>query len=128
MNKKIFLSAFLVGMVSISGCVSGEGNPSLNEGAMKIKKNSPTAQAMLVKRDKDLQSCVIVAALYLIDHGKKINNDFISRICEKYEISYRASVMASVRPEWQGIDSVLINTANTATKNLYETALKGIRQ
>jgi hypothetical protein len=125
-NSKVFATIMLVGMTVISGCVSAGGNPELNDVAIQLRKQ-PTAKAMLVKRDKDLQSCIVVAALYLIDHGKDINIKFISRVCERYETSYRASVMANVREEWQSDSTVLINTANTATENLYNIALKGIR-
>ncbi len=124
MKKAIFTVVAIISMTLISGCVSNSGNHALNSRAFELR-NAFKGSDSLKQADLKLQACIVGSFLFHLELG--IEQPKISTIeyaCEKQEIEYRAAVMAQVRPAWQSEKNVLINTANTATSNVYKTALE----
>lgn len=113
-------------MLGISACVSAAlvesgGSPSLNAQALQLRQ---AEKSRLEYNDKQLQGCIVYLYLKQLELG--IDPPLASNIeaaCADFEMKYRASVMGLVREEWQNDETILTNTANTATENLYEKTL-----
>lgn len=121
MRKTVALTAALISAVFLTACQT-TGNSSLNPQALAAYSN-PQAKQSLAKNREVLMACVAhEAAKQRLEGASKVDAAAVTKICERYELAYRTSVMAHVRPEWQRAE-VLQNTANTATRNLYQTIL-----
>lgn len=108
----------------IAGCTTTTGgNSALNSKAFDTYQ-SRSAKSTLASNRKKLVACVTQIAAY-----QRLNNlahdiTQIEATCSAYETKYRASIMANVRSAWQSDRTVMINSANAATRSLYKLVLE----
>lgn len=126
-DKRVFFVILLVSMAAISGCVTATGNPELNDRARDLRLSSDFEDD-LQTTDRQLQACIIYSFLLQEERGLEPRESIIRFACEAQETNYRAAVMSGVRDEWQSQASVLNNTANTATDNVYQTTIKSLER
>lgn len=123
MQKSLFLVACLMGIGLLTGCVATTGNTALNNRAIAAYTASEARTALPANRTR-LAACIAhEAALQRRGNVSRLDTGAITANCESYELAYRTSVMAHVRPEWRRPE-VLNNTANTTTANLYAEILE----
>lgn len=123
MRKSLFLGACLMGTGLLTGCVATTGNTALNNRAIAAYTASEARAALPANRTR-LAACIAhEAALQRRGNVSRLDTGAITANCESYELAYRTSVMAHVRPEWRRPE-VLNNTANTTTANLYAEILE----
>lgn len=118
----------LAATMLVGACVSNTAeSTAANEAALERWKQ-PGVKAALPRTRRALVLCAVNESLRQIveDGTKKPDRAKVQAACQRYEIAYRASVMAQVRSEWQR-QEVLINTANAATRNLYGTVERSFR-
>ncbi|HAT86943.1 MAG TPA: hypothetical protein DCS30_13960 [Rhizobiales bacterium] len=123
-SKSLLLCCLVAGLAACQSTSGGQ--PQLNSAALGQFKSANAKQSLAVNRKK-LVACVMQAAASQKLKSGKIDSEAVSAACAKFETPYRASVMANVRKHWQSKQSVLINTANTSTRNLYSAALGAIQ-
>jgi len=122
LKRIVHAAALATTALLLTACQSG-GNTGLNAQALTTYSN-PQAKRALPKNRQLLMACVAhEAAKQRLDGASKVDAAQVAKVCERYELAYRASVMAHVRPEWRRAE-VLQNTANTATRDLYQTILR----
>lgn len=121
-KKAAVVAAVTIAATGLVACTSTGGNTSLNSQAITAY-SAPQAKQSLPKNREVLMACVAhEAAKQRLGGANTVDASTVAKVCEPYELAYRTSVMAHVRPEWQRPE-VLQNTANTATGNLYQTIL-----
>lgn len=123
MRKSLFLGACLMGIGLLTGCTATTGNTSLNNRAIAVYTSSEARSGLATNRTR-LAACIAhEAALQRRRNVSRLDTGAITSSCESFELAYRTSVMAHVRPEWRRPE-VLNNTANTTTANLYAEILE----
>lgn len=127
MNKYCRL-LILTSVLFVGGCVgSSTSNVEINNKAREARL-APELKTSLEVNDRQLQACIIYSYLLQEERGLEPRESIIKFACNDQELNYRAAVMANVRPEWQSLDYVLNNTANTATDRLYRTVLRSLER
>ncbi|WP_338608565.1 hypothetical protein V6617_01305 [Pelagibacterium nitratireducens] len=111
-----------IAITALAACSSTGGNASLNVQAISNYTTTSASSSLDANRSR-LGACIAQQAAKQGLEGKSLDSRTIAESCELYEVAYRTSVMAHVRPEWRRPE-VLNNTANTATRNLYRTILE----
>ncbi|MGI6247754.1 MAG: hypothetical protein ACOYJQ_18635 [Pseudochelatococcus sp.] len=125
MNIRQFaaLSVMAAAVMILAACTSTGGNTSLNSQAITAYA-APQVKSSLGMNRKRLAACIAQqAAKQRMSNAARLDTDAIASACQSYELAYRTSVMAHVRPEWRRPE-VLNNTANTSTRNLYTAILE----
>lgn len=122
-KKMAVLGAVAIVATGLAACTSTGGNTSLNSQAITAYA-APQAKSSLGMNRKRLAACIAQqAAKQRISNAAHLDTSAITSACQSYELAYRTSVMAHVRPEWRRPDA-LNNTANSATRNLYAAILE----
>lgn len=122
-KKMAVLTAVIITATGLAACTSTGGNSSLNSQAITAYA-APQAKSSLGTNRKRLAACIAQqAATQRVKNAARLDTSAIASACQTYELAYRTSVMAHVRPEWRRAE-VLNNTANSATRNLYAAILE----
>lgn len=125
MKKKILSLAVVLGLAACSEeGASNPNRPDLNAQAIVLSEE-PVSFASLDKNRDNLLLCAMREnARQILSGNLKPTVSQVSAGCLGYELQYRASIMAHVRPEWRSDTRVLKNTANTSTRNVYKAGME----